>query len=415
MGTGVLVGCLVIIYHQLCWRQAVLTIDPLTPFTLAATLDEQLLLPPPPPPPPLPSHPMQEELLREAALAVAGGEHRRAADTFRDALELDPQSEPALSGLFAALDATVGPGKGPQMGPNATEAFSSTMTSQIESGQAERLSPELPVFLLHGLLSRSEAQQILQIRERRRARWTAVPALVCFDHPVFQRSARLQPHWRHGIGGSGSRSCLTQDASQAVAARLPQSESLAVYHGEEELLDEVGRRLERRAGLPSQQGINFQLLTYDAGSSYQLHTDCMEGQDLYEARSPVRMASVLVYLSDDFDGGATEFPRLQLRVKPPVGSAVVFYSYDTTPKCDIRSEHRAARVERGTKHVLQRWYSYRCDPLFDLRPWRRENDVGLRLPWQAVIKCDQMPERGEDGADVSCRWYNKPTDFAYYR
>ena len=192
-------------------------------------------------------------------------------------------------------------------------------------------------------------------------------------------------------------------------------ESLGIFAREEPLLDEIGRRLEQRTGLPPTHGINFQILSYRNGSGYLAHTDCTANQDLYEARAPVRMASVLIYLTDDFEGGETEFTRLGLRVKPPVGSAVVFYSYDATPACDAKSEHRGVRVDSGHKIVLQRWYSYRRDPLFDIGPWRRPIDLGLRQPWQAVVKCDELPPADQSMPDgVSCRWYNKPSDFVYW-
>ena len=196
----------------------------LTPATLAAAIEEQLGNPPF-----LPAKDQSpariEEMLQVAVTLSAAGDHFRAADSFRDVLELAPQEERALSGLFAALDKSMGgPGKGPQMGPNLTEAFREAMESQVAGGawQAEQLSVDPPIYLLHDVLSREEAAKILHIRESHRERWSTIHPLVCFDHPSFQRSPLLQPHLLHGVG-SGSRSCLKQEASQAAAPRIQTS------------------------------------------------------------------------------------------------------------------------------------------------------------------------------------------------
>lgn len=78
----------------------------------------------------------------------------------------------------------------------------------------------------------------------------------------------------------------------------------------------MGRRLQARAGLRPESGLNFQLLSYAAGASYHAHTDCDHTKDLVDAMVPMRMATVLIYLTDDFQNGETEFPLLHLKLRP---------------------------------------------------------------------------------------------------
>ena len=121
------------------------------------------------------------------------------------------------------------------------------------------------------------------------------------------------------------------------------------------------------------------------------------------------MATLLIYLSDDFDGGETAFPRLGVDAKPPIGSAVVFYSYGPGwqgRRCHRDTMHRSNPVRRGTKVVLQRWYSYLEHPFLGARAMPDLSVHGpstQRLPFQAMVSCDYV-----DGAEVnvSCRWYN---------
>ncbi|KAL1525137.1 hypothetical protein AB1Y20_020008 [Prymnesium parvum] len=382
----------------------------------------------------LPAQPAGSDDLaaRRAALEAAAAElassqrFMEAAAKYRDALELDPSSTTAHDGLMRAFHAIYGPpGNGPRDDRNRTDDFRLAMARGVASGTASCVSSDPPIYVLHKVVSREEASALLRLREGRRKDWSYVPPLVCFDHPHFSRHPKLQPYLQHGIGANGRRSCLNQRASAATSTVIQFSESLALYAGEEWLVDEVGRRLHERAGLDPLSGINFQLLSYKSGSAYHGHTDCDQNTDLLDARRPIRMASVLIYLTDSFDAGETEFTELGIKLRPEVGSAVVFYSYYNPEQryggrmCDMRTMHSARLVQNGEKHVLQRWYSYRSDPFFDVRPWRLQNDLRLRLPWQSVIKCDQVLSAQHSESvdqnlpDVSCRWYNKPYDFVH--
>lgn len=382
------------------------------------------------PPPPLTNEVEDAEvaaLRRMAAAAAMGGRHREATELYRDLLEARPSDEDALNQLFASLPHVQAPGKGPQLRGNHSDAFRAAMEANLAAGTAELVSRDPPAYVLHNVLTADEARTLLATRERLRDKWSAAAPLVCFNHATFQRDARLRPYMRHGLGASGTRSCLNASASSAVvAARAVRwSESLAVYRGQDALVDEVTQRLEARAGLRDSSGQHVQLLAYDRDSSYHAHTDCTASEDLLSSPR-TRMASALVYLSaDDFEGGATEFTRpnsgngggnAPLAVRPAVGSALLFYSYGPhfgSRTCSRNSEHRAAPVRSGVKHVLQRWYAYREDPFFDFRPWRSPGAEALRAPWQPVVQCDRLDQVPQRHFDVSCRWYNVPDTFVF--
>ena len=68
---------------------------------------------------------------------------------------------------------------------------------------------------------------------------------------------------------------------------------------------------------------------------------------LNEARS---LLTLLVYLDDDFDGGATDFPEQGETVTPRAGDALWFQH---------ALLHAGRPVTRGTKHVLRTDVLYR--------------------------------------------------------
>ena len=92
-----------------------------------------------------------------------------------------------------------------------------------------------------------------------------------------------------------------------------------------------------RVGLNEHSGT--QMVRYLAGGHYIAHRDA--GLDLSD-----RYFTVLCYLNDDFEGGATSFPSLHYRVLPERGKAIVFPS---------TYSHRAETVVSGEKYVLVSW------------------------------------------------------------
>ena len=133
--------------------------------------------------------------------------------------------------------------------------------------------------MLRDVLSADEAAALRdEVRPPPRARWSAHHPLVCFQHDAYSGHAGLNASWQwlDGEPGAGARGCFTQAASRAVADSLPRSESLFVYRGQEEQLDELAHRVQRLAGLHHGHAHSWQLLSYEAGrnAGYAEHTDC---------------------------------------------------------------------------------------------------------------------------------------------
>lgn len=79
---------------------------------------------------------------------------------------------------------------------------------------------------------------------------------------------------------------------------------------------------------------------YSAGEGTELHGDPVR-ETIDGQRSHL---SVLLFLNDDFAGGAIEFPEVGRIVEPRVGRALVF---------PHEAIHRDRAVERGSKFVLE--------------------------------------------------------------
>jgi hypothetical protein len=89
----------------------------------------------------------------------------------------------------------------------------------------------------------------------------------------------------------------------------------------------------------------FQLLRYQPGQHFRTHIDNIAGHPTWGQRQ----LSGLVYLNDDYQGGALHFPRQQKKIKPRAGSVVLFPSNFAYP-------HESQDVTSGNKYAVVTWF-----------------------------------------------------------
>jgi len=68
-----------------------------------------------------------------------------------------------------------------------------------------------------------------------------------------------------------------------------------------------------------------------------------------------RIATFLLYLNDDFEGGELDFPKVGFRHKGAKGDALYFTHVDVAGKPDKLSLHAGLPITRGEKWVLSQW------------------------------------------------------------
>jgi hypothetical protein len=68
-----------------------------------------------------------------------------------------------------------------------------------------------------------------------------------------------------------------------------------------------------------------------------------------------RIATFLIYLNDDFEGGETVFPKAGLSVRPAKGDALFFANVDEAGAPDPRSLHAGLPVAAGEKWIVSQW------------------------------------------------------------
>lgn len=111
--------------------------------------------------------------------------------------------------------------------------------------------------------------------------------------------------------------------------------------------------------LPLENMENLHIVRYQVGGEYKKHQDFFHpGESYYENvinRGGQRTHSVLLYLNDDFTGGETDFPKLQIKVKPEKGKMIVWTNLNEDGTLDYDSIHAGLPVITGVKYIATIW------------------------------------------------------------
>lgn len=155
----------------------------------------------------------------------------------------------------------------------------------------------------------------------------------------------LQPSGvSHDYGGAGFRVSQT-----AVLSRLTSS-----------VVDDLDAKICRTLGISAAYSEGMQAQRYDVGGHFRPHFDSFgAGSDVHRSACSVRgnrTWTFMVYLNDDFEGGATRFTEIDVAVRPKTGMALFWNNLapDGTP--DPLTRHCGEDVTRGHKVIITKWF-----------------------------------------------------------
>lgn len=118
-------------------------------------------------------------------------------------------------------------------------------------------------------------------------------------------------------------------------------------------------RIARMAGLPIVGFEASQVLHYTPGQTFDWHVDFLDAatpghrDDL--ALRGQRIATCLVWLGDDHDGGETAFSAPDLKLRGRKGDAILWANVTPDGRPDPLSRHAGLPPTRGEKWVLSQW------------------------------------------------------------
>ncbi|KAB2009115.1 hypothetical protein ES319_D10G144500v1 [Gossypium barbadense] len=133
------------------------------------------------------------------------------------------------------------------------------------------------------------------------------------------------------------------------------------------MIQAIEKRISVFSQIPAENGELIQVLRYEKDQFYRPHHDYFS--DTFNLkRGGQRIATMLMYLSDDVEGGETYFPMAGtgdcscggktvkgMSVKPIKGDAVLFWSMGLDGQSDPNSIHGGCEVLSGEKWSATKW------------------------------------------------------------
>lgn len=135
------------------------------------------------------------------------------------------------------------------------------------------------------------------------------------------------------------------------------SDGMFFERGENPVVARLEQRIAKLLQWPLEFGEGLQILRYAPGAQYRPHYDYFDpgepGTPVILRRGGQRVATLVMYLQEPEQGGATTFPDVGLEVAPKRGTGV-FFSYER-PDPATRTLHGGAPVLSGEKWVATKW------------------------------------------------------------
>ena len=135
------------------------------------------------------------------------------------------------------------------------------------------------------------------------------------------------------------------------------SDGMFFERGENEVVARLEQRIADLLQWPLENGEGLQILRYAPGAQYRPHYDYFDpgeaGTPSILKRGGQRVGTLVMYLQEPAQGGATIFPDVGLEVAPKRGTGV-FFSYER-PDPATRTLHGGAPVLAGEKWVATKW------------------------------------------------------------
>ena len=144
-----------------------------------------------------------------------------------------------------------------------------------------------------------------------------------------------------------------------INSSVRKSKTAWLYH-DDPVVYNIYSRLSKQFNFEIPNTEPLQIVKYEPGGYYNEHHDsCCDDNDHckdFYSNGGQRKLTILVYLNDDFEGGATYFPKLDLSIKAPKYGAVIFHPLDDNDElCHPLALHKGTEVTFGVKYICNIW------------------------------------------------------------
>ncbi len=151
---------------------------------------------------------------------------------------------------------------------------------------------------------------------------------------------------------------INDTTGDSIAHDARSSQGTYFSLGQTPLVQTIEARISEVTNTPVINGEGIQILNYMGGGEYRPHFDYFPNNDggrAHTAKGGQRIITVIMYLNNVAAGGATIFPKLNLKIYPKKGSALYFSYFNSKAQVDPATLHGGAPVLEGEKWIATKW------------------------------------------------------------
>ncbi len=194
------------------------------------------------------------------------------------------------------------------------------------------------------------------------------PWVVLLENFLTDEECKRLIEIGHDLGYERSSETTTHRdgtfSQNQVSTRRTSTNTFCNVCDDDDIAGRATQKIATFTGFPVEFSEELQLLQYHPGQYYERHHDYI-GTHKHGPSGP-RVLTVLLYLNDVEEGGATRFHDLYegappVDVYPKKGSALIWPSVldEDILEMDYRTEHEALVVEKGMKYAANAWLHLR--------------------------------------------------------
>lgn len=127
------------------------------------------------------------------------------------------------------------------------------------------------------------------------------------------------------------------------------------------LLNDLNQRINKLTNIDTAKYEDLQVVHYDKKQFYKEHWDACDPKEDDNcirdySRGGMRFATFIIYLNDDMEGGETNFPLINKKIKPEKGKGVLFFNLDDDLlHIKQNSKHAGLPPSSGEKWMCNKW------------------------------------------------------------
>ena len=159
------------------------------------------------------------------------------------------------------------------------------------------------------------------------------------------------------IDANHTRSSVVEGGTDISTVSDTRTSSTCNLDTNNELVSKIHNRISTKLEQPLSKGEALQGQLYEQGQFFKPHNDYFSGTayDKHCLQSGNRTFTFMIYLNDDFEGGGTNFPKLNKTIQPKKGKAVIWQNtIDGVGQPETL--HEGQSIYSGKKYIITSWW-----------------------------------------------------------